>query len=53
MLATAPDTKSIGALSMGEMSAETSVRAWEVFSQQIETMMSDDRRFADTIHPRN
>ena len=47
MLANTPDIKSIGALSMGEMSSETSVRAWEVFSQQIETMMSDDRLFAD------
>ena len=41
MLATTPETNSTGARSMGEMSTETSVRAWEVFSQQIEMMMSD------------
>jgi hypothetical protein len=40
MLETVPEAKSLRALSMGEMSAETSVRAWRVFSKQIETMIS-------------
>ena len=40
MLETVPEAKSLRALSMGEMSADTCVRAWEVFSKQIETMMS-------------
>ena len=42
MLATPPKPKSIGALSMGEMTAETSVRAWKVFSNQIEMIMDNE-----------